>query len=522
MRDTASGRTSGAELCTSQLQDVIYNELTLKAVSARRPCGIISGVMTVGERHATSFAAKTLVAGLLLMLAACSAPPAGPDSQPPAAVGEAITHTVRVLLDGSASPAELEEQYGGTVLVWHDEPGLGIEPFAVVAVGRQGTVSSASVAGIVPCATEPLEQSAPVCIEENRRSLLAGARRVQVTAGPSDGLSWIDHEGRSVIWNEGEWLADEGRSTIWNEGEFSWQPQNTPLWSRLQLELAHNPTLASNLGAGVTVAVIDTGVDLVHPQLSSSLAPAEQWLDLVGADTVPQEEGGFGSAPAYGHGTNVAGIIRQVAPAATILPIRVLDGDGRGYVADLIIAIEHALAQGADIINLSLGSSGRHEALSSVISRAAGSGVFVVMAAGNSGGEVVFPASESREPNLPGHALRLSVTSVDENDERSGFAAYGFPVGLAAPGEGVWGPAPELHTAAWTGTSMTAPMAAGALALALGEVDRLNVPPDRLVERLGESGADLYDGRNAEYRQWQQLGAGRLDFWRFLDDVLDE
>src|SRR5690625_1593067 len=198
------------------------------------------------------------------------------------------------------------------------------------------------------------------------------------------------------------------------------------------------------------------------------------------------------------------------------------DGHVTGVQTCALPIFEHALAQGADIINLSLGSSGRHEALSSVISRAAGSGVFVVMAAGNSGGEVVFPASEAREPNLPGHAMRLSVTSVDENDERSGFAAYGFPVGLAAPGEGVWGPAPELHTAAWTGTSMTAPMAAGALALALGERERLNVPLEALVERLGESGVDLYDGRNAEYRQWQQLGAGRLDFWRFLDDVLDE
>src|SRR5690625_3560192 len=134
--------------------------------------------MTVGERHVASFATKTMVAGLLLMLAACSAPRVGPDSQPPAAVGEAITHTVRVLLDGSASPADLADQYGGTVLVWHDEPGLGVEPFAVVAVGRQGTVSSASVAGIAPCATDPLEQSAPVCIEENRRSLLAGARQI--------------------------------------------------------------------------------------------------------------------------------------------------------------------------------------------------------------------------------------------------------------------------------------------------------------------------------------------------------
>lgn len=477
--------------------------------------------MQPGSTAFTTFIRRCgwLVTSLLFIVTACSSPAAEPGSPLPLPqlTGDAITHTLRVLLGPDSSPEETAAAYGGTVLVWHDEPSPGVAPFALLALDLNARLSLAELSGIAPCPSVRDAQAPAVCIEQNQRSLLAGAERLEFT----DGLARIHDEGRSVIWNEGNWLADEGRSTIWNEGEFSWQPENTGLWSRLQLETAHNPTLASNLGAGVTVAVIDTGVDLQHPHLSTHLAPPELWLDLVDGDAQPQETGSFGESPAYGHGTNVAGIIRQVAPEATILPIRVLGPDGRGYTADLVMAIEHALEAGVDIINLSLGTAGRSEALSSVIARATQRGVLFVMASGNSGREVVFPASESLEPNLPGHALRLSVTSVNSSDERSGFAAYGFPVGLAAPGEAVWGPAPELHTAAWTGTSMAAPMAAGALALALGERERLNVPLNGLMERLSSTGAELYGEANREYRQWQQLGSSRLDFWRFLDDVLD-
>ncbi len=464
---------------------------------------------------------SALWSALMVLVTACSSPTGAPQndesttSPPYLLPGAEISHTIRVQLKDSDAPDQIAETYGGSVLVWHDETAAGLEPFAVVVVNLvDGLKTQTAVLEWCPDARD--EALPEACIEENRRSLVAGA-----VPDPVSGLARIDLEGRSTIWNEGDWLLDAGRSTIWNEGEFSWRPENTDLWRQLGLDLAHNPSLAWHLGAGVTVAVIDTGLDLVHPHLVTHLAPESDWLDLVDQDGEPQVEGSFGETPGYGHGTNVAGIIRQIAPEATILPIRVLAPDGRGYISDLIVAIEHALAAGADIINLSLGMSGRNEALSAVVSRATQQGVFVVMAAGNSGGEVVFPASESLEPNLPGHQLRLTVTSVNSSDERSGFAAFGFPVGLAAPGEGIWGPAPERSIAAWTGTSMAAPMASGALALALGEQARLNVPALKLVERLSSSGADLYTDANRSYEQWQQLGASRLDFWRFLDDVLD-
>ena len=475
---------------------------------------------------------KALGTFLLLptLLAGCSSSVDAPGSGAGPQV-ERPSHTIRVLLDAADEPAQIAEEFGAEVLVWHGfddagsaEPGEpGAQPFALLAVdAAPGAFSAGSELEPCPDSDDPSPELR-ACIEVNDREFQAGAERAEVWP---DHLAKMDGAGRSTIWNEGRsTIWNEGRSTIWNEGgEFSWQPENTELWQRLELEMAHNVTLADRLGAGVMVAVIDTGVDLLHPNLQSALAPRELWLDLVDGDRTPQEEGEYDryASRAYGHGTNVAGIIRQVAPAATILPIRVLQPDGRGYTSDLVLAIEHAVQSGADIINLSLGSSDRSEAVSQVIARAAEQGVFIVTAAGNSGGPVAFPANEAEDVMRPGHSYRLTVTSVDETDVKSAFAAHGMPVGLAAPGELIWGPAPEEMFAAWTGTSMAAPMASGALALALAEGDaRLTVDRAGLLEALSNSGADLYEGINGEYSVWSELGRSRLDFWRFLNSVLE-
>lgn len=260
--------------------------------------------------------------------------------------------------------------------------------------------------------------------------------------------------------------------------------------------------------------MIDTGVDVLHPALREALAPAGQWYDFYADDMLPQEERGLGS-DGYGHGTNVAGIIRQVAPNATILPIRVLGPDGHGDVDKLTAAIQWATLMDADIINLSLGSDVSVKAVESAIKIATGQGVLVVASTGNTVDKnVSWPASTAADkPNL----LRLSVTSVDPLDRKSDFATYGKPVELAALGEKVFGPAPELQLAAWSGTSMAAPMASGALALALGET--LTVPTPQLVGKLMHHSADLYgNGLNASYKNL--VGKGRLNLDAFLGSVV--
>ena len=136
----------------------------------------------------------------------------------------------------------------------------------------------------------------------------------------------------------------------------------------------------------------------------------------------------------------------------------------------------------------------------------------VVASTGNTGDNAVtFPASSARHPSRG--QLRVSVTSVDRADDKSDFATYGPAVELVAPGEDVFGPAPDLGVAAWTGTSMAAPMAAGALALALGGKSEL--PREELAAELQNRAADIFsNNQNAAYKN--HLGDGRLDVGSFI------
>lgn len=213
---------------------------------------------------------------------------------------------------------------------------------------------------------------------------------------------------------------------------------------------------------------------------------------------------------------NVAGIIRQVAPRATILPLRVLGPDGSGSVADLVAAIQWAVDKGANIINLSLGSDTFSSSVSAALLNASYKGVLVVASTGNTGdGHVTYPASYATVP-LTGW-LRLSVTSVDARDVKSSFATYGYSVEVAVPGENVFGPAPEERVAAWTGTSMAAPMASGTLALAFGQ--ELNVSRHDLAEKL-KNGTSAIDTLSLNQLFKGMIGKGRLNIEEFLRNVV--
>ena len=421
-----------------------------------------------------------LLASLALVSTACNTSL----TNPPIPEAEQVA-TVSITAGDTA--AAIERRYGGEVAVW--EPGA----YAVLSL-NSGLSSQALTAPTV-------------IVEPNKDVFLAGGEvatmngRTRIWAG---GTSNVWAGGRTRIWAG-------GMGGLWQYGTFTWMPENTPLWKQVGLEQGHS--LAPNLGYGVKVAVIDTGVDVYHPALSAALAPASEWRDFYGGDTLPQEEQGMGS-DGYGHGTNVAGIIRQVAPNAIILPLRVLGPDGMGDVDKLAQAIQYATAAGARVINLSLGSDIKITAVENAIKAATDKGVLVVASSGNTGDtRVSWPASSAADkPN----ARRLSVTSVDAFDRKSSFSAYGKSVEVAAPGENVFGPAPNLQVAAWSGTSMAAPMASGALALALGQ--ELKVPAGNLAGELMVRAADIYNnGLNASYKDG--VGKGRLNLAEFLRNV---
>lgn len=276
---------------------------------------------------------------------------------------------------------------------------------------------------------------------------------------------------------------------------FAWGgTDNGPYWgqyasSMLDLPAAH----AIAQGAGVVVAVIDTGVQMDHPALTGRLTAAR--ADFVDGDAWPNDETGSGYA--VGHGTHVAGIVRLVAPQARIMPIRVLDTDGRGYSATVAEAILFALEHGADVINLSLGMPYESELLQDVVAEATGQGVVVVAAAGN---------LNSPQPQYPAAtACVLGVTAVDAARVKASFANYGPWVKLSAPGVGIHSSVPVGGYGVWSGTSMAAPFVAGQAALLRSLNPGLDVV--QVADLIGGTAGSLHTA-NPGYAG--QLGAGLI------------
>lgn len=252
-------------------------------------------------------------------------------------------------------------------------------------------------------------------------------------------------------------------------------------WSGGALRLPEAHMLSR--GEGATVAVLDSGADAAHPALAGRLVPG---FDFVDFDADPAEFGTDGDS-GYGHGTFVASLVAQVAPAARIMPIRVLDRHGAGNVWVLAEALLHAVDpdgnpatdDGAKVINLSLGTIRKTALLEDVIDVAsceaddendddaddrercsAFGGAVVAIAAGNSGDSTPhYPAAEEDQPG----ALAVAASAAD--GRLASFSTRGDWVHLAAPGELVHGAVPGGRWAVWSGTSMAAPMVAGAAAL---------------------------------------------------------
>ena len=236
--------------------------------------------------------------------------------------------------------------------------------------------------------------------------------------------------------------------------------RDQPLSQRLQLDQVH----VMSTGAGTTVAVLDTGAQLDHPALAGRLVPGYDYLDD-DADPTDVEEGldvnGNGVVDeAFGHGTFVAGMVALVAPDARIMPLRVLDSDGSGSVFLVSQAIIDATDAGADVVNISLGTSQKLKSklIKDVIDYADDHGVQVVAAAGNGNTDSYqYPAQNKGV---------TSVTSSEvAQDEVAAFANWGSWVDLAAPADHVLGPVPGGGYAWWAGTSMAAPQVSGQIAL---------------------------------------------------------
>jgi len=236
---------------------------------------------------------------------------------------------------------------------------------------------------------------------------------------------------------------------------------------------------SATTGAGVVVAVIDTGVQGTHPDLSPAVAGGATrvlrgttFLTPDGAG--PNLSGSPGTTDSNGHGTHVAGIvaaargngigIEGIAPDAQILPVRALDGSGFGWSSDIAASIVWSHQQGADVINLSLAGPGESPAISAAInavSTDASRGkapTVVVAAAGNSG--TIYPQMWPAA-----HTRVIAVGSTDSVDRVASSSSRGSYLDVTAPGVGILSTCAPSGYCFRSGTSMASPLVAGAAAL---------------------------------------------------------
>ena len=304
-------------------------------------------------------------------------------------------------------------------------------------------------------------------------------------------------------------------------------PPNTPEtldYSRAIMNL--DRAWAVNEGSpDIVVAVVDTGMQLDHPDLKDNL-----WVntaELNGKPGVDDDGDGYiddvygwdfannraNPVDDNGHGTHVSGIIaaeknaigaRGIAPHVKIMPLKFLGANGNGDTKNAIDAINYAVKHGARVISNSWGGAGYSQLLDEAIQNARKAGVIVVAAAGNDHADNDVQASYPA--NLSGV---VSVGSSTSQDTLSDFSDYGLKsVTIVAPGSAIFSTYLQSTFKYLSGTSMATPQVAGAIALGLSV--RKDLGADELLDVLCTSTANVLRTKSK---------CGRLDVGRFIEDV---
>lgn len=211
-------------------------------------------------------------------------------------------------------------------------------------------------------------------------------------------------------------------------------------------------------GENVTVAILDTGVDLNHEDLKDNLLPG---INFINPNEPPQDD--------VGHGSHITGIICAanndlgivgVAPKTKVIPIKVLDKKGSGDMAIVAKGIRWAADQKVDFIVMSLGSPVAMPELQKAMQYAASKGVVSWCAAGNAGNtrQIFYPAA---------YPEAIGIGAIDENFDRANFSCTGPDLDFVAPGVSILSTVPENWYAILSGTSMANPFACGVACLLL-------------------------------------------------------
>jgi subtilisin family serine protease len=355
---------------------------------------------------------------------------------------------------------------------------LGRSALGAVATGAVAIAACAPAAAPAPAPAAPPPQatacSVPVTTDDGSTQYFAV---VDDGAGAPEAITFdaIDAteqaaEVATIEATEGPVISVEVDQTVTatagsntNEPLYAGTAPFTPAHRQTGIDQATFPQAWANVpseGAGVIVAVVDSGVQASHPDLAGAV--------VAGTDFIAA---GDGTNDQYGHGTHVAGILAArdqdvggigAAPMVTILPIRVLGADGAGTYSGLINGINEAVARGARVISLSMGGTSLSPMLEQAVARATAAGVVVVAAAGNDGNcGAHYPAS---------YAGVISVGATGQStDALASFSQRGPTVDIAASGTNVWSTYPGSRYQTLSGTSMATPLVSAAAALVLAK-----------------------------------------------------
>lgn len=236
--------------------------------------------------------------------------------------------------------------------------------------------------------------------------------------------------------------------------------------------------LTTPIEGSVIVAILDTGVDYTHPFLQDRIV---EGYDFIDNDTNPMD--------VHFHGTHVAGIVVDTTPAnVKIMPVRVIDEEGKGYDSDIALGIRFAVDNGADVINMSFVGEEFSPYLADAISYALSKNVIIVAASGNESMDTatLYPASEEKI---------IVVSATDQNDKIAGFSNTGASIDVSAPGVDIISSAPGQRFINLSGTSLAAPFVSGiAVMLKLEDSTRSVQEIERLLKKyVDDRGATGWD-----------------------------
>jgi len=255
----------------------------------------------------------------------------------------------------------------------------------------------------------------------------------------------------------------------------------------------------SSTAAGIKVAILDTGIDLSHPDLVDNI---KRGINIIRPSKSENDDNG--------HGTHVAGIVAAanneigvvgVGHKAELYGVKVLDRSGSGWTSDIIKGIEWCVNNGMQVVNMSFGSKYYNESFENAVRAAYDKGLVMVAAAGNSGPDentVAYPAK---------YGEVIAVSATDKSDNIASWSSRGSEVELAAPGSNINSTYKDGTYKILSGTSMAAPHVAGVAALLLA------VPVPAAYDANGDGWWNPDEVRSSLRAAADDLGEPGFDNW---------